>query len=267
MVVMPYVLFSDQDIAQVKDLIDSCIHSWCESVFGEVSLNTSSLRVASLVGSRIDDFCGNSDLDVQFETRVGTKSTLIKLTADSNLWLAGLGVQPSSDSRDQKKITLRNEEANILLAALAQDLSNAISALNSNVTTPLSESELLHYSAIKGAGVLFYSVNLYGLLVEVLMDGRHLKAVKGSDGESALVARRGIHDRLSVCANLSTSVNAFLGTVEISIGDLSIINPGDIIRLDASISDLVSLGASSKQSICNGNLGTSNGHKALRIVS
>lgn len=267
MVVIPYVLFSDQDITQVKDLIDFRVHGWCESVFGESATNVSSLRPANLTGNQFNDSWAQAELDVQFEVRIGTKSTLIKLTADSNQWLVGLGVLPFSDSRDQKKPAIRNDEANILLHAVAQDLSDAISALNINASTSLSESDLLHYSALKGAGILFYSINLHGLLVEILMDGRHLKISKGNNEANVLINRRKIDSRLSACAELSTHVNAFLGTVEISIGDLSKINLGDVIRLDASISDLVSLGTSAKQVICNGNLGASDGHKALRIVS
>lgn len=267
MVVMPYVLFSDRDIMRIKDLVDFKVHGWSESAFGEGQTNVSSLSPASETGKRWRDMWGQPALEAQFEARIGTKSTLVKLTANSTEWLSGLGVLPITDSRNQKKSSIRNEEANILLNAVAQDFCDVISTLNTNVITPLSESELLHYSAIKGAGMLFYSINIHGLLIEVLMDGRTFKACNRSDPVGALADRNKIDSRLSACAELSTHVNAFLGSVEISIGDLSKINPGDVIRLDASISDLVSLGASAKQAVCSGNLGTSEGYKALRIVS
>lgn len=264
---MPYVLFSDQDIKRVKDLIDSKVHGWCESVFGEAPTNVSSLSPASQLGKCWNDPRGQTELDVQFDARMRAKSILVKLTANSTQWLSGLGVLPVTDNRDQKKPAIRNDEANILLNAVAQDFFDVISTLNTNVKAPLNESELLHYSAIKGAGILFYSINIHGLLVEVLMDGRTLKSANRSNNTSALADRKKIDSRLSACAGLSTRVNAFLGTVEISIGELSKINPGDVIRLDTSISGLVSLGASARQVICNGSLGTSDGHKALRIVS
>ncbi len=267
MVVMPYVLFSDQDITRIKDLIDSRVHGWCESIFGEAPTNVSLLSPASQSEKRWNGTWGQAELDVQFEARIGAKSILVKLTTTSTQWLSGLGVLPITDNRDQKKPAIRNDEANILLNAVAQDFFDVISTLNTNATTPLSESELLHYSAIKGAGILFYSINIHGLLFEVLMDGRTLEVSNRTNKVSTLADCKKIDSRLSACAELSTHVNAFLGSVEISIGDLSKINPGDVIRLDASISDLVSLGASAKRAICNGNLGTSDGHKALRIVS
>lgn len=266
MVVMPYILFSEQEVVHIRDSIASVVDKWYGSIFGAISSEFSLLVQSYQNKESLEASWVQSELEVQFSTTIRSKSSLVKISADSSEWLSGLGLQSLMDQKVHKGLAVHADEAAIVLNALAQDFVNTISNIEPQLgtTSALSDSEFLHRSTIKGAGILFFSTKSHGLLIQLLMEGKQFKA--GQQASNDAVRVREIQNRLSACAKVSTNLSAFLGTVDLTIGDLSKLSAGDIIKLDASITDSVSLAFSTGRAICSGRLGVSDDHKALRIA-
>jgi flagellar motor switch/type III secretory pathway protein FliN len=269
MVVMPYVLFSDQEISRIRNLIDSTVYEWCEATFGASPAVSSLLSQPYQQSENVIDSWFQPKLDVQFITAIGLSSALVNISSDCNEWLTSLGLAPLADHKAHKKPAIHADEAIIVLNAIAKDFLNTIVDLKeqSDTGAELADTELLRRSNIKGGGILFYRVNLHGLLIQVLIDGQQFKVRPNVHDLNSGTRSRKIENRLTACANVSTNLKAFLGKIDLSIGELGKINLGDIIKLDTPVMEPVSLGVASETVICRGSLGASDGRKALRVVS
>lgn len=232
----------DRELAEVRTRCESMLGNWVEewapcSEYSVVSVTN--LEVA--VDCSGDVVCLADDgACVRLESPLSLAAVLIAQPDTSLL------------SDDEVTRSLLQEAASSLLKSFLIDAGK--------MTWRTGASGL---RAFPGGGYLNVAMSIRGNIINVLAP---IARFPGSPDRREPIRNTVLAPRIDAIRKASLNLSAMLGEVDLTIGELNSLQPGDVVSFSVPTSSLLSLVNDDSREVCRGVLGEYDGHRALSIV-
>ena len=254
---IPFTLFCDDQIKQIENRFHQHLSQWLTQHWGPTEIDFAVLTPSHEVLQQTrttwqPDYMQTQNDETTHCVLIQQKNVSLKISFMDWDWLVNLGHHTGNVSKEE-------------LLCLVESLGNNL--INEMFPNKI-DADSLQSPWTRGAGNLFCKLEIKGICFEFLFNGNLLKSA--SPGDRAAVAntardRKPLKRRDTSLNNAQVGLRASLGSAEISIGELSAITQGDIIKFDKKYTDKIELLNQSGEIVCQGDLGTRDEFRAVLV--
>lgn len=242
---LPFRLLGEAQVKSFESLLTQAVVSWQKDWFPEESHIHIDLNDAGSL-SHEDDWL---ILEQSQDLWIAWKST----PEATNCMVASLFNATAAASRSSELV--KEIFAECVRSFSQKFLSNVVAARTGTLET---------LRAGYGSGALRAEIRSIFSRQHVVFSGGVVEKILGAKKENQ--SRYSLTRRESAIGKYKTKLEVTIGKAEITLADLANINIGDVIQLDTSIKQPLTIHAPAGEVVASGQLGILNNHKAVQLI-